>query len=91
MTVGGDTNVISAGAAALRKAAGAVDTMPAQVTSGGTQSAATSGQPSLAAAADRFAACWSNRIAAIATQIYAAAELADNAAKDLATAGGHPR
>ncbi len=89
MTVGGDPDHVGAGAASLRRAAAAIGSMPAQLTGASNGSASSCGQPPLALAAERFGACWSHRVAAIATQTYAAAELANNAAADLATAGGH--
>ena len=86
--VGGVPEHISVGAQTLSSVAKAVDTMPGEVNAGAADAAGACGHPVLAGAADRFGACWSHRLGALATEVYAAGELAANAAADLATAGG---
>jgi hypothetical protein len=86
--VGGTPETISAGARQLSGAARAVGATGKGISSAGGQAAGAAGDGRIAAAVERFAAAWSRTTEDVGTELRAAALLANNAAEDLAVAGG---
>lgn len=87
--VGGDPASMTGGALDLHRAATAVSATQSAISGNGGRIAGAVGDPALSAAVSRFAAAWSATLADTGTQLSVASQLASNAAKDLATAGGH--
>jgi hypothetical protein len=86
--VGGIPEEIEAGAQSLRTVADGLASFPAKHNAAGRAAASACGHDVLALAVDRFSACWSARVDALAIEVGACSMLAANAAADLATAGG---
>lgn len=86
--VGGDPDVIGTGADALGRAATGVGAISGGIKSQANAASDASGQPQVGASLARFAAAWSEQVAAISIQLKAGATLGRHAAADLAVAGG---
>lgn len=89
--VGGDPEGIEAGARQLRGPQHAIEAAGPAVNRSCSAAGAGAGNGTLTAALDRFGAAWSQLCADVAVQLAAAATLAQNGSRDLASAGGPRR
>lgn len=86
--VGGNPATISNGSTGLGRAATTVASTAKAITSAGSTGSAAAGTDPMAGAISRLAAAFAQTATDVGTELRAAGLLANNAAQDLATAGG---